>query len=101
MKPSRKSRPQEEVEDVRTGVALFKPLVDSLLEHDPYMLLADYQSYVDCQDRVDTAYRDPRQWTRMSSSTSHGLASFLPTAPSVSIAKRSGRYSRYCDWRVQ
>jgi starch phosphorylase len=66
MKPSRKSRPQEEVEDVRTGVALFKPLVDSLLEHDPYMLLADYQSYVDCQDRVDTAYRDPRQWTRMS-----------------------------------
>jgi glycogen phosphorylase len=45
---------------------LFKPLVDSLLEYDPYMLLADYQSYVDCQDRVDTAYRDPQQWTRMS-----------------------------------
>jgi glycogen phosphorylase len=45
---------------------LFKPLVDSLLEYDPYMLLADYQSYVDCQDRVDTAYRDSQQWTRMS-----------------------------------
>jgi starch phosphorylase len=45
---------------------LFKPLVDSLLDHDPYMLLADYQSYVDCQDRVDTAYRDLQQWTRMS-----------------------------------
>jgi starch phosphorylase len=45
---------------------LFKPLVESLLEHDPYMLLADYQLYVDCQDRVDTAYRDERQWTRMS-----------------------------------
>jgi starch phosphorylase len=45
---------------------LFKPLVDSLLDHDPYMLLADYQAYVDCQDRVDAAYRDARQWTRMS-----------------------------------
>jgi glycogen phosphorylase len=45
---------------------LFKPLTDSLLEHDPYLLLADYQSYVDCQDRVDAAYRDPLQWTRMS-----------------------------------
>ena len=45
---------------------LFKPLVDSLLEHDPYMLLADYQSYIDCQDQVDTAYRDPQRRTRMS-----------------------------------
>jgi starch phosphorylase len=30
------------------------------------MLLADYQSYVDCQDQVDKAYRDSRRWTRMS-----------------------------------
>jgi starch phosphorylase len=45
---------------------LFKPLIDSLLEHDPYMLLADYQSYVDCQDQVDKAYRNPQRWTRMS-----------------------------------
>jgi starch phosphorylase len=27
---------------------LFKPLVESLLKYDRYMLLADYQSYVDC-----------------------------------------------------
>ena len=50
----------------RDDTNLFKPLVNSLLEHDPYMLLADYQSYVDCQDQVDTAYRDPQRWTRMS-----------------------------------
>jgi starch phosphorylase len=50
----------------RGDTNLFKPLVDSLLEHDPYMLLADYQSYVDCQDQVDAAYRDPQRWTRMS-----------------------------------
>jgi starch phosphorylase len=49
----------------RGDANLFKPLVDALLDHDPYMLLADYQSYVDCQDQVDIAYRDPRRWTRM------------------------------------
>jgi starch phosphorylase len=30
------------------------------------MLLADYQSYIDCQDRVSLAYCDPDEWTRMS-----------------------------------
>jgi starch phosphorylase len=46
--------------------SLFKPLIDSLLNHDEYMLLADYQSYVDCQQRVSDAYRDQTNWTRMS-----------------------------------
>jgi starch phosphorylase len=45
---------------------LFEPLVDSLLSSDEYMLLADYQSYVDCQDRVSAAYKDQEAWTRMS-----------------------------------
>ncbi|MFY7803332.1 MAG: glycogen/starch/alpha-glucan phosphorylase [Limnoraphis robusta] len=45
---------------------LFKPLVDSLLYHDEYLLLADYQSYIDCQDRVSEAYRDWDNWTRIS-----------------------------------
>ncbi|MBO9997769.1 MAG: glycogen/starch/alpha-glucan phosphorylase [Cyanobacteria bacterium SID2] len=45
---------------------LFKPLVDSLLYHDEYLLFADYQSYIECQDRVATAYRDRENWTRMS-----------------------------------
>ena len=45
---------------------LFKPLVDSLLDYDPFMLFADYQSYIDCQDRVDEAYCDADRWTRMS-----------------------------------
>jgi starch phosphorylase len=45
---------------------LFKPLVESLLKDDPYMLLADYQSYVDCQDRVSKAYRATENWVRMS-----------------------------------
>jgi starch phosphorylase len=45
---------------------LFRPLVDNLLEHDPFLLLADYQSYIDCQDRVSSAYRDHGNWVRMS-----------------------------------
>ncbi|AHE98589.1 glycogen/starch/alpha-glucan phosphorylase [Thioalkalivibrio paradoxus] len=46
--------------------ALFRPLVDHLLQQDDYMLLADFQSYIDCQDRVDRAFRDADSWTRMS-----------------------------------
>ena len=45
---------------------LFRPLVDSLLNHDPFLVLADYQSYIDCQEHVAKAYRDPGRWTRMS-----------------------------------
>ena len=45
---------------------LFKPLVDNLLYKDPFLLLADYQSYIECQERVSQAYKDPENWTRMS-----------------------------------
>jgi starch phosphorylase len=45
---------------------LFQPVLDNLLHHDPYLLLADFDSYVACQGRVDAAYRDPERWTRMS-----------------------------------
>ncbi|MFZ9738856.1 MAG: glycogen/starch/alpha-glucan phosphorylase [Prochlorotrichaceae cyanobacterium] len=44
----------------------FKPLVDNLLYHDPYLLFADYQAYVDCQDQVNLAYQNPQEWTRKS-----------------------------------
>ena len=45
---------------------LFQPLVTSLLTNDDYMLLADYESYVNCQDAVSAAYLDQEHWTRMS-----------------------------------
>ena len=45
---------------------LFMPLVDELLNHDQYMLLADYQSYIDAQDKVSETWRDQELWTRMS-----------------------------------
>ena len=45
---------------------LFRPLVDNLLGHDPFLVLADYQAYVDCQETVSALWRDPRAWTRQS-----------------------------------
>ncbi len=45
---------------------LFRPLIDKLLHDDPFMLMADYQSYIDCQDRVGAAYQDQEHWSRLS-----------------------------------
>ncbi|HET9789077.1 MAG TPA: glycogen/starch/alpha-glucan phosphorylase, partial [Pyrinomonadaceae bacterium] len=45
---------------------LFRPLVDSLLDRDEYLLFADYQSYVDQQDQVSQAFSDTLRWTKMS-----------------------------------
>ncbi len=45
---------------------LFQPMIDNLLHNDPYLLLADYQSYIECQDRVSQAYKNQENWTRMS-----------------------------------
>ena len=50
----------------RGDQALFRPLLDSLLRTDAYMLLADYQSYIDCQDKIREAYLDQDRWVRMS-----------------------------------
>jgi glycogen phosphorylase len=77
----------------RGDTELFRPLIDGLLYQDPYLLLADFQSYIDCQNRVSEAYRDTDRWTRMS---------ILNTA-------RSGKFSsdrtirEYCSdiWRVK
>jgi starch phosphorylase len=45
---------------------LFRPLLDSLLDRDEYMLFADYASYIACQERVSAAYLDREDWTRKS-----------------------------------
>ena len=46
---------------------LYRPVWDSLLTHgDPYFHLADLEGYLECQGRVDEAFRDRDRWTRMS-----------------------------------
>ncbi|MFD2201321.1 glycogen/starch/alpha-glucan phosphorylase [Shivajiella indica] len=72
---------------------VFKDLVKSLLYDDQFLLFADYQSYIECQDKVDVAYRDKVKWAKMS---------ILNTA-------RMGKFSsdrsiqEYCEdiWKVK
>jgi starch phosphorylase len=45
---------------------LFRPVIDSLLEHDEYCVLADFDAYAACQRRVAEAYLDVERWNRMS-----------------------------------
>jgi starch phosphorylase len=45
---------------------LFRPIVEHLLGPDTYMLLADYRSYIDCQEEVGRAWGDPERWARSS-----------------------------------
>jgi starch phosphorylase len=51
---------------------LFEPnIFDDILKtlkspHDPWLTLADFRSYIDCQHKAATLYRDRNAWTRMS-----------------------------------
>jgi starch phosphorylase len=50
----------------RGNTDLFRDLIGNLMHDDPYMVLADYRAYAECQRQVDAAFRDPEHWTRMS-----------------------------------
>jgi starch phosphorylase len=77
----------------RGNTTQFQPLIDNLVHHDPYFVLADYQSYADCQTLVDQTYRHKEEWTKMS----------------ILNSARSGKFSsdrtirEYCDeiWKAK
>jgi len=56
---------------------LFRPIVDSLqYQGDTYMLFADYESYINCQQRVSEAYTDAARWRKMSIMNTANMGKF-------------------------
>lgn len=45
---------------------VFKPIYDNLIGRDPYLLLKDYQSYVNCMEEIHRVWQDPGEWARKS-----------------------------------
>ena len=43
----------------------FRPLIDGLLNHDPFCVFADFSDYLDAQDRVSSAWKDRERWNKM------------------------------------
>ncbi|MFT4166600.1 MAG: glycogen/starch/alpha-glucan phosphorylase [Microlunatus sp.] len=43
---------------------MYASVVGNLLHEDRFMALADYESYIEAQDKVATAYADTEAWTR-------------------------------------
>jgi starch phosphorylase len=72
---------------------VFAPLVSNLVDHDPFLVLADYADYIRCQQEVDRTWHEPSTWARMA----------------ILNSARSGKFSsdrpiaEYCDeiWNVQ
>ncbi len=67
---------------------LFKPIIESLLNHgDNYMLLADYESYVNAQALVDKTYRNQEKWIKMSISNVANMGKFSTDRTIAEYAK--------------
>jgi starch phosphorylase len=72
---------------------VFAPLVSNLVDHDPFLVMADYADYIRCQAEVDRTWHNRNTWARMS----------------ILNSARSGKFSsdrsiaEYCDeiWNVQ
>lgn len=48
-----------------TEPGAFQDIVNSLLYHDRFLLMADFDAYLKCQERVSEAYQDPDHWFSM------------------------------------
>ena len=77
---------------------LFRPLTDHLLHHDEYLLMADYRSYVDCQQQVGLAYADTSNWTRRSILNVARMAKFSSDRAILEYAKHIWHVEPFSAW---
>ena len=90
----------EVIDLIRTGcfsrgdVELFRPLVDNLLLHDPYLVLTDFRSYVECHTKQEWPTPTASAGRRCPSSIPPALENFPPTALLASTPNRPGTQSR-------
>jgi starch phosphorylase len=54
----------------------YRALVQPLLQHDPYMLMADFADYVRTQGRVDELYEDKAAWAERAIRNLAGMGAF-------------------------
>jgi glycogen phosphorylase len=67
----------------------FRPIFDALTGYgDHYLLLADYEAYLACQDRVDALYRDPEEWSRKAIVNVAGMGKFSSDRTIFEYAER-------------
>ncbi|KAG7258890.1 hypothetical protein CRUP_008380 [Coryphaenoides rupestris] len=43
---------------------LFKEIVNMLMHHDRFKVFADYEDYMQCQEKVNDLYKNPKEWTK-------------------------------------
>jgi starch phosphorylase len=55
---------------------IFKPIINSLLGNDYYMVMSDFESYVNIQDDITAAYQDSTRWIKMSIKNAAGMGKF-------------------------
>lgn len=73
--------------------SLFAPIYDNLVHQDPYLLLEDYQSYIDIQEEIHSVWKKPEEWARRSILNVANMGKF---SSDRSIAE-------YCDriWKIK
>ncbi len=67
----------------------YQEIVDVLLKHgDPFLLLADYASYIACQDSVSTLFRNQSEWTKRAILNVAGMGKFSSDRTIAEYAER-------------
>jgi starch phosphorylase len=54
----------------------YRALVQPLLQHDPYLLMADFEAYLNAQAEVDTLFDQPAAWAERALRNIAGMGSF-------------------------